>query len=71
MGPGIFGQKGYNTYIEGFMKYLDSSFSMDTAKVLYKHHKAFKRAVKFINRATDLESESVPIFLARYFVLTL
>ena len=28
----------------------------------YRHSKTFQKAVKFINRATDLRGESVPIF---------
>lgn len=35
----------------------------------YKNSRIFQKAVKFINRATDLRGESVPIFLARYYTL--
>ena len=35
----------------------------------YKKNKIFKKAVKFINRATDMKGESVPICLARYYTL--
>lgn len=35
----------------------------------YKHSRTFQKAVKFINRATDLQGGSVPIFLARYYTL--